>query len=88
MQYFRGSFRALHEAIEEVWRCQDQAGIKRSRFQISAEGADTSVWTGDLSGEAMLRENLTRRSVPFDESDQQQVVTWVDGMLSSTDAGT
>ncbi len=82
MRYFRGDFTDLMAGQSEVWRRQDAAGHPRSSFGSSADGSDTSTWTSDPDGEQLFREVLQASGVDFTEDDQQQVVTWLDGLLS------
>ncbi len=81
MKYYRMQFSDATKATEEVWRRQDTAQIPHTSFRMSAEGRDTSVWTQDPDGEALFRCVLHDLSLPYEEGETQQVMTWLDGFF-------
>jgi hypothetical protein len=74
-------FSGAAEATQAVWGRQDAALDVRTRFHMSAEGRDISVWTQDAKGEELLRKVLNELRIPHSEGDTQQVVTWLDSVF-------
>ena len=77
MKYFKMRMTDAFTAQNEVWRRQDIAGLQRSL--ISTSGSEyVSTWTQDRIGEMMLRTVLKEMQIEHEESDQQQITTWLD----------
>lgn len=78
MKYFRLKFMDCIRACEAVWTAQDATGQPHTAFHISAEGSDTTVWTTNPAGESLLRKQLDLSKIPYEEANEQQVVTFLD----------
>ena len=77
MKYFKLSLKDAGKATEEVWHCQNIAGIKLTKFHVSGS-LEVSTWTEDAVGETMLRNVLKEMKIEYEEGDEQQVTTFLD----------
>jgi hypothetical protein len=77
MKYFKTKLSDAGKATTEVWHRQHIAGLKGLMFHISGS-LEVSVWTEDSIGEMMLRNVLNEMCVEYEESNEQQVTTFLD----------
>lgn len=84
MKYFKLSMKDAGIATEKVWKAQEQAGLKKSLFHMSGS-LEVSVWTEDQLGEIMLQNILKAMKIQYEESDKQQVKTFLDEYFGDSD---
>ena len=81
MKYYRMGYSDAVRARREVWRRQEVVGVSRTWFRESACGLDASTWTEDIEGEKLFCVVLCDLNILFEAGDQQQVITWLDGLF-------